>query len=52
METQAYKVVNTHANEISGSTIIYRLLHSHTPNLVGINGDVQSDLSTLALKKG
>ena len=51
-ETQAYKVVNTYANEISGSTIIYRLLHAHTPNLEGMNVDVQSDLSTLALKKG
>ena len=52
METQSYRVLNTHANEISGWTILYRLLHLHTPHLGGINGDVQSDLSTLEFKNG
>ena len=50
MEPQAYKVVITHAHEISGWKIILILLHSRAPNLVGMNGDVQSDLATLALK--
>ena len=32
--------------------IISRLLHEHTPNLGGMNGDVQSDLATLAFNNG
>ena len=52
MATQAYKVVNTRAHEISGWKIISRLIHARAPNLGGINGDVQSDLATLAFKNG
>ena len=48
MEPQAYKVVSTHAHEISGWTILYKLLHSSAPHLVGMNGNFQSDLATLA----
>ena len=52
MPPQAYKAVNTHANEISGSNILCRLLHAHTPNIGGMSSDVKSDLATLELKKG
>ena len=52
MTPKAYKVVSTHAHEISGWTILSRLLHSRGPHLGGINGDVQSDLATLAFKNG
>ena len=52
MAPQSYKVVSTHVHEISGWNILSRLLHSHAPNLGGMNGDVQSDLATLALKNG
>ena len=52
MKNQAYKVVSTHANEISGRKILSRLLHSRAPNLGGTNVDVQYDLSTLAFKNG
>ena len=47
MAPQDYKVVNTHAHEISGWTIISRLLYLHAPNIRGMNGDFQSDLATL-----
>ena len=47
---QAYKVVDRNAHEISVWNILYRLLHSHAYYLGGMNGDVQSDLSTLAFK--
>ena len=47
MEPQAYKVVSTYAHEISGWTILSRLLHSRAPHIRGTNGDVQSDLATL-----
>ena len=40
MATQAYKVVSTHAHEISGWTIISILLHSRAPHLGRMNGDV------------
>ena len=50
MEPQAYKVVRTHTHDISGWNIISRLLHSRDPYLVGMNGDVQSDISNPALK--
>ena len=33
-------------------TILSRLLHSRAPHLGRMNGDVQSDLATLAFKKG
>ena len=52
MATQAYKVVINHAHEISEWTILSRLLHSRAPHLEGTNGDVQSDLSTLAFNNG
>ena len=52
MAPQAYKVVRTHAHEISGWTILSRLLHSRAPHSGGMNGDVQSDLATLAFKIG
>ena len=47
MLPQAYKIVNTHAHEISGWKIISRLLHMQAPNIGVMNGDVKSDLSTL-----
>ena len=52
MAPQAYKVVITHAHEISGWTILSILLHSRVLQLGGMNGDVQSDISTLVLKNG
>ena len=52
MAPHAHKVISTHAYEISGWTILSRILHSRAPNLVGMNGDVQSDLATLAFKNG
>ena len=42
MTPQAYKVINTHAHEISGRTIILRLIHFRNPRLGGMNGEVQS----------
>ena len=50
MAPQAYKIVSTHANEISVWTTLSRILHSCAPCLVNMNGDVQSDLFTLASK--
>ena len=50
MAPQAYKVVSTHAHEISGWTIISRLIHSSDPLLGGTYVDVQYDLATLAFK--
>ena len=52
METQAYKVVSTHAHEISVWNILSRLHHSRDPHHVVMNGDVQSDLATLAFNNG
>ena len=52
MAPQAYKVVRTQDNEISGWKIPSRLIHSRDTHLGGMNGDVQSDLSTLAFKNG
>ena len=48
MAPQAYKVVNTHSHKISVFTIISIILHSRAPHFRGENGDVKSDLSTLA----
>ena len=48
MAPQAYKNVSTHAHETSGWIILSRLLNSCAPHLGGMNGDVQSDLSTMA----
>ena len=50
MAPQSYKVVSTHAHEISGRKIPFRLLNSHAPHLGGMNGDVQSDIATLEFK--
>ena len=47
ISTQVYKVLNTHAHEISGFTILSRLIHQRTPNIGGMNGDVQYDVSNL-----
>ena len=52
MAPQSYKIVSTHTHDISGWTILYRLLHSCAPHLGGMNGDVQSDISTLAFRNG
>ena len=49
MEPQDYKVVNIHAQEISGWKFLSRLIHGNTPNTGGMNYDVQSDLPTLEL---
>ena len=52
MATKAYKFVSTHANEILGWTIFFGIIHSRAPHLGGMNGDVQSDLSTLTFNNG
>ena len=52
MAPQAYKIVSTHAHETSGWIILSRLLHSCAPHIGGMNGDVQSDLATLAFRNG
>ena len=52
MAPQSYKMFSTHAYEISGWNILSRILHSRDPHLGGMNGDVQSDLATLAFKNG
>ena len=50
MAHQAYKVVNTHAHEISGWKILSKIPHETAPHIGGINDDVQSYLSTLVFK--
>ena len=52
MEPQAYKIVSTHAHENSGWIILSILLNSRAPHLGGMNGDIQSDLATLAFRNG
>ena len=52
MAPQACKIVSTPAHEISGWTILSRLIHSHAPHIGGMNGDVQYDLATLAFSNG
>ena len=52
MKPQSYKVVSTYAHDISGWTILSRLIHSRSPHPGGMNGDVQSDISTLDFKNG
>ena len=52
MAPQVYKVFSTHAHEISGWAIIYRLIHSVDPNIGGMNGNIQYNLSTLAFNNG
>ena len=49
MSNQAYKVVGTHAHEISWK-ILYIIIHSCDPRIGGMNGNVQSDLATLSFK--
>ena len=50
MAPQACKNVSTCDHEVSGYTILSRLLHSHAPHIGGMNGGVQYDISTLAFK--
>ena len=52
MAPQVYKVVSVHAHDISGCTILSRLIHSRDPNIEGMNGDVKSDIATLAFNNG
>ena len=52
MEHQDYKVVNTHAHEISVWTILSRIIHKRATNIGGMNGGVQSNVTTLEIKKG
>ena len=52
MAPQIYKVVSTHAHEISGWAIISRLLHSLDPNIGGMNGDIQYNIFTLVFNNG
>ena len=50
MAHQAYRVVNTHDHEISGWTILSKLLHTRAPYFGDINVYVQSDLANLSFK--
>ena len=52
MAPQAYKIVSTHAHEISGWKILSRLLHPRAPHLGGMNGDDKSYIATLAFRNG
>ena len=52
MAPQSYKVVRTHAHEISGCNTLSRLIHSLAHQLGGMNGDVKSDLATPDFKNG
>ena len=52
MAPQSYKVVSTHAHEISILTIISILIHLRSHHLGIMNGDVQFDLATLTLNNG
>ena len=52
MAPQAYEIFSTHAHENSGWIILSRLLNSRDPHLEGMNGDIQSDLATLAFRNG
>ena len=47
-----YKVVNTHAHEISGREILSRLLHVSAPNIGGMNDYDNFNLATPAFKNG
>ena len=49
---QAYKDVNTHANEISSWQISSRTIHQCAPNIGRMNGDIKYDIETLSLKNG
>ena len=50
MAPQAYKFVDTHANEISWWNILSRRIIVRTPHLGEINDDLWTDLSTLPFK--
>ena len=50
--THAYKVVRTHAHEISVWKILSILLNSHAPHCGELNGGVRYDLATLVFKNG
>ena len=52
MAHQIYKVVNTHACEISVWKFLSRLILARAPNIWGVNGDVQYDLANLVFKNG
>ena len=52
MSPQAYKVVRNHYHEITGWTIISRLINLQAPQIVVNNGSIQSNLSTLEFKNG
>ena len=52
MSPRAYKVISTHEHEFSGWKNLSIILHSNFPHLGDMNGDVQSDLATLALNNG
>ena len=52
MSPQSYKFLNTHAHEIPVWKILSRLIYSLSPHIVGMNGDVQSDIDTLAFNNG
>ena len=52
MAPQDYKVVSTHAHDISGWNILSRLIHSCDPHLGGMNDDVKSDLATQTFNNG
>ena len=45
--SQAYKVVNNHAHEISGLRILSRIFLVRAPHLGGMSGDVQFHIVTL-----
>ena len=52
MVNQAYKVLNTHAHEITRWTTLSRTINSCATHLGGMDGDVQSDLDILTIKNG
>ena len=52
MEPQSHKVFRTHTHEISVWTILSIIIHSRAPHIGGMNGDVQSDISTLVFNNG
>ena len=52
MTPHSYKIVSTHAHEISGWTILFILLHSCAPNIVDMDNYVQSNLASMSFKNG
>ena len=51
MAPQAYNIVITHANNILRCTILSIIIYDRDPHLGGMNGDVQSNFSTLSFKQ-